>query len=260
MPFPGMLPSWATKPPLGTGVMSGHPLAQGLRCCFLFNEQAGRVATDLVTGQGAPIRAGSSTPSWLPGGLHFYGTVNGTTPEQVAGDPRDAASTVTAPITMDCVFRLTGNADGGLFGVENNDAETDGGNTKGIGLGIGNGTLDSAGTEIIALNENVQWHATGVTVPTHQWHHVALVFPGFGATAAVYLNGRLIASPGISGAHGGASTAPQRFMVGGYYTSNGGTNRVFTGDIATARYWNRLLTAPEMRRLAAEPYSFLVPA
>lgn len=60
MAFPGHLGSWGSvKPPPGTTINYGHPIAQGLSLCFLFNEGSG-VPSDLVSGHQL-----TTVPTWV---------------------------------------------------------------------------------------------------------------------------------------------------------------------------------------------------
>lgn len=51
--------NWNNKPPIGSQINWGHPLAQGLTACFLLNEGGGQQITDLVSGANNPTVTGS---------------------------------------------------------------------------------------------------------------------------------------------------------------------------------------------------------
>ena len=53
------------KPPLGSRIDTGHPLAQGLVACWLFNEGGGTLVRD-ITGNGNDATPDTGTPTWTP--------------------------------------------------------------------------------------------------------------------------------------------------------------------------------------------------
>src|SRR2546430_2775798 len=57
---------WAMKPPLGAQINWGHPLAQGLVGCWLFNEAGGGIVKDALCRLDGTF-AGTAKPSWVDG-------------------------------------------------------------------------------------------------------------------------------------------------------------------------------------------------
>lgn len=263
--FYGHRGAWGqTKPQPNVRVDFGHPLAQDLRCCFVLGEAAGMNAYDHAAQAQAPINAGSQAPTWLPdGALRFNGTGTGGTGtgEWIAGDPRHPSEHVSTfgPFTMDAVVRIAGITHGLFCGLEAANAYTFGGNVPGVMFGVGNTTMDNNGTFLLALNENVAWHSTGVNVPQNAFVHVAFVFQGFSNDNYAYIEGREVAQLNFAAAAGGAGASGLRFWVGGY-NGSAGAQRSLTGDIATARLWRRTLRRAQIAQLARDPYAFMVPS
>lgn len=81
---------------------------------------------------------------------------------------------------------LSGNMQGAAA------ATTDDSGGGGYSLGIGSGTLDSAGTEVVALFSAVRWVPTGVSYGNEGWHLLGLSKVSGGVR--IYLDGRFIYS------------------------------------------------------------------
>ena len=92
------------------------------------------------------------------------------------------------------------------------------GGTFGPSMGVGSGTEDASGNNLIMLYETVRWIDTGVTIGTG-WHHVAMVVSSSGYPSA-YLDGNLVYTD-----TGAAPGAPDTSTcnIGGY------GSRLFTG-------------------------------
>ena len=56
---------WTVKPPIGAQINWGHPLANGLLSCFLFNEGGGLTVGDLANaGRSGAINNSSASTTW----------------------------------------------------------------------------------------------------------------------------------------------------------------------------------------------------
>ncbi len=117
-----------------------------------------------------------------------------------------------------------------------------GSSSDGVGFGIGAGTMDSDGLEIIALREAIAWHASGVSVTASKWHHVACTF----STAALrmYLDGVDIGGVAAAPNWPTVSSGQCTFLLG--YSS-----RIGIIDTVDLRIWNRTLTASDVWDLYA---------
>lgn len=67
--------NWIVKPPVGSQINWGHPLAQGLAGCWLFNEQGGAVVRNLAAGD---TSAAFTSPAWRVSPSGYAGDFNGT--------------------------------------------------------------------------------------------------------------------------------------------------------------------------------------
>jgi hypothetical protein len=257
---------WSDQKPPVAIVNRNHPLALGLANALLLSELGGLAPYDSMQNKAATMTYGPGNPAWGPEGLTFHGLASGTVPEQVNSDPGLGQSSVgTGPMTMLACVKIGANATGAVIGLENGDVATNpSANVRGVQLGIGAATGFSpntnTGTFLTSLNEDVAWQLPGsaISLPVGQWTQIALVFPGFSATASFYVNGLLKGTTNFGGPAAGEGT-PMRFMVGGYFVANGSSSRVFVGQIKYAYRWNRILSPGEMLALAVEPYAFFEP-
>lgn len=114
--------------------------------------------------------------------------------------------------------------------------------TGGIGLGMGTVNFDNAGTNLIAIYENVRWIVSTGTITPNTWVHVAVSIDGSG-TPSFFVNGeRTGVYPGT------VAQAPsvQSTVIGGY-----GGARWFTGRIDDVRIYNRAVTGGEFKAMYA---------
>ena len=119
-----------------------------------------------------------------------------------------------------------------------------GGDIDGYGVGVGNGTLDTAGSHLVVLYEWVRWIDTGVTL-SPGWHHVALVIDASGHPT-VYLDGSQVYSDGSSGPR-----APTRGVhIGGYTAADPFSTyfRYFNGRTDEVALYNQALSATTIQQ------------
>lgn len=111
------------------------------------------------------------------------------------------------------------------------------GNSDGYAIGIGNGSYNVSGSNLILLYENRRWIPTAATIPTG-WHHVAVTIDS-NSTPSAYLDGVLVGVyPGVGAL---APTVPT--SVGGYGV------RYFNGYIDDVRVYNRALAGTEIQAI-----------
>ena len=156
----------------------------------------------------APLNSPAQGAAKISGGLTF----NGTTMED---NVSSTFSLGTVNVTMECWANLSSTSLHGAFikigGTSPN---------QGYALGVGSGTFETAGNQIIALYENARWIATGVTFTTG-WHHFVLVIDASGFPH-VYYDGTQVYTDA-----NGAPLAPSIITyIGGY---NNSANRHFGG-------------------------------
>jgi hypothetical protein len=225
----------------------------------MLNEQNGLYVTDAATGQLVRVTAGTSGPKGQAYGWEFFGSNEPVLPEQISADPfMGQAATIAEAHTFDAVIRIFNTTKGLVAGLLNGDTFTNGTQVKGIGMGVGTTTFDTNGSNLLGLNENVAWVTPSLALPVGRPVHIGMVYYGPSKTGYWYIDGRPAASSSWGAIGTGTSTSPLRFLVGGYF-NNGLVNRVFTGDIFTARHWNRALLPQEMAALAARPYAMMAP-
>lgn len=116
---------------------------------------------------------------------------------------------------------------------------------KGVGIGVGNTTLDNLGNNLIFLAEGAAWRATTTALGT-DWVHVFLAISGSNWTT--YFNGRELSS--FTQVWSRITDAGQEIRIGGYDIS--GFQRYPNCMIDDVRLYNRKVTTPEIRLLASE--------
>jgi hypothetical protein len=188
----------------------------------------------LTVGAGpAPSYVASGLPSG-GGGSALYTEIGTTTYIRAA----QVISSLATGLTLECWVRITGPQTKGYLVKVGGDAD-------GIALGIGAGTMDGFGRELLGLFEGIAWRGSG-TMLTDGWHHVVYtVEPGANPASTFYVDG-VYAGSWLSG--GPTPVAPiDGLYVAGYlaYDRNfAGT--VQSGEIDEPAVYTRPLTAAEI--------------
>lgn len=245
------------QPPVGARLDTSHPLAHGLKHCFIFNEGAGRIVQDLCYNLAFTL-AGTQPPVWVPGGLSWAGTWSSATVVEQIQIPALIGTSITTPQTLEVWIKAISTS-GAIMLLENSDGNTSGA-AQGVGIGIGNTTMDNNGLNLIALNENVAFHSSGVALPTNigkGWTQIAFVFNPNPGTSVFFINGRRVATASFAALLAGTG-APIHLYLGGYYPAAKGAGRVWgAGSMAIARHYTRALTDAEILALSVEPFSMI---
>ena len=132
-------------------------------------------------------------------------------------------------VTLQCwVYLSTSSKKGAFFGI--------GTNSNGFHIGVGSGTLDNNGNEIIALFSGIRFISTSVNYGTG-WKFVTLLLDG-SSIPSIYNGSTYIGS--YSGSSPNVPTTVA--VIGGENT----TNRMFAGNVAQAIAYNRALSATEI--------------
>jgi hypothetical protein len=115
------------------------------------------------------------------------------------------------------------------------------GSFTGYAIGVGAGSYDTAGNELIALFPGNRWIGTSVSLGLG-WKHVAITLDG-SSLPRIYLNGQLINS--YSGMNPRVPTTATYLgrEVGG---ESSGVTRAFNGEIGMAQMYNRQLSDAEI--------------
>jgi len=190
------------------------------------DERTGTTAND-ISGNGY---TGTLTdgPTWTSGkigaAIDFDGSDDRVTTASVFG-------LGTTNVTMSAwVFIDSATLSGGFVKI--------GSNGNGYSMGVGGGSHDDTGNDLILLYEGIRWIDTGVTIGTG-WHHVAMVIDASGLPWA-YIDGVSIGS--FSGT--GAVTPTTRTDIGG---NNPAANpRFFNGKVDDVKIYNYPRTAGQV--------------
>ncbi|MBE0648441.1 MAG: T9SS type A sorting domain-containing protein [Bacteroidales bacterium] len=129
-----------------------------------------------------------------------------------------------------CVYIPTSSEKGTFINV--------GGGGNGYAIGVGSGTFDSDGNELIYIDDAVAWHSSGVNIGTG-WHHVAFTTDNSNSTN-IYLDGISVLN------FTSAPVTPDNTTYIGAHSSSGG--RILSnGKIDEVRIWSTVRSATEIR-------------
>jgi hypothetical protein len=168
------------------------------------------------------------------------------------GSTGQAAATYAAPpakpYSLECWAFLTNTSQNGAIAKLGYSTTSGAAAGDGIAFGIGSGTLDVAGDNLIALYENVAWHATTTALTASVWHHIVLTIDASGA-GVLYLDGSSVLSiPNTTPPANPTATAANLFSGG--YTANNGVGgaqpRYFAGDTAKFAVYKYALTSGQV--------------
>jgi type II secretory pathway pseudopilin PulG len=142
------------------------------------------------------------------------------------------SSTATASTSMVAWVNGTGATHGALAFLGNT--------ARGYGIGIGGTTWDNAGTNVIALYQNVRWIPT-TTQLNPGWNMLVLTLSATG-TPTIYLNGSAIYTD--------SSTGPLSPSGGNTYVGTDGTGSRFVGgNVAQTAFFTSTLSASQISAL-----------
>jgi hypothetical protein len=240
---------WLFKPPVGTPLNFGHPLAKGMVGCWMFNENVGFVK-NLVNGVQWPVNNYLS-PNWVPS---TQGTVWRNTSNVVQNNYNGLMSPVGFPMSVVCIFSLTNiaslNGAGFLFHTDAADTTTGYhcdftfadpavmriGNVGQVATNFSNLTIGSA--------NNFVWYIAVWTVDKSA------------GTATGYLGklGQAIATQAVAAQAMSAGTITTTWLMDS-------TNGLPAADSMCSEilFYNRVLTSGEVSWLNADPYAFMMP-
>jgi Concanavalin A-like lectin/glucanases superfamily/FlgD Ig-like domain len=129
----------------------------------------------------------------------------------------------TINVTGECWVNIPGTSESGTF-------INIGGDQNGYAIGVGSGTFDSPGNELILIYDMSRWIATGYTIGTG-WHHVAFAVDGVGSARA-FLDGRQVHFSDAAD-----PIAPSNATYIGASNASGG-RPLTNGTIDEVRIWN----------------------
>lgn len=214
------------KPPLGSQLNPGHPLAQGLVAAWIYNQQGGSEHTDLVR----KIRMVPAGPlAWKPFGAYYTATSSGTaTGPAIANSPFTIAIRVFEP-------QIIGNsAMAGIGSV--------GASNKAIHLRLTSTTSFLFGM----YNDDLS-----VTIPAIQTGTLT----SFVATLDSQRDQRAYTQGILRGSRTASSmyTGDETYRAAGWQIADPSQECGFSDYLV----WNRALSPGEIAWLYAEPYAFI---
>jgi hypothetical protein len=182
----------------------------------------GTYAGGLLHGVAGPLVDDDSSLGALFGGVSGQITVN---PLTASGG---------YPITLESWVRLTGTNKGTWI--------KNGSTSNGVGLGMGNGAFDAAGTQMLGLFEGVGYVVGPSLAGLSGWHHMAMTVDATGRRVKFYVDGVYGNTAYPTAAPVAATTIG---YIGGY--QNGGSARFYNGNMAEAAVYD---TELDLQRIA----------
>ena len=235
---------WSEKPPVGAQLNLGHPLAQGIVGCWLFNENSGLRAYDL-SGRG---NTGTLTngPTWSAGRRGRALNFDGVNDDVLAGT--GSSLNITGNITIAAWIypkSFGGGTKGRIF--DKNDASP----TVGYDLQLEDTTVNDGFAWVLG-NGAASTSSNANVIQLNQWQHVVLSYNG--SNCNFYVDGTSAGSPAFTTNSSSSSTITA--SIGGRASD---TARQFDGLIDEVRIYNRALSSTEVRWLFTDPYACFVP-
>lgn len=177
------------------------------------------------SGNNAILRNGPTFNSSNGGSIDFDGSND-------YADTGSVATTATSNVTIESWANLTSTSLKGPF-IYN-------GTSGGYGIGVGSGTYDTTGNDIIVLFQSIRWINTGVSYGGTGWVHAVLTLNG-SSVPYVYVNGNFIGSYS-----GTAPNTPATETCIAFDYPGGGSTRFFGGRVSVGRVYNRYFTAQDV--------------
>jgi hypothetical protein len=237
------------KPAVGARIDWMHPLAQGLRACYLFNEDCGISAgtngpLDLVTMRRSTLTFNTTQPSWVKG---LYGPcldLHGSGQALInLGNRADLFMAGAFWIRVICRPATTATVQ---YLLTDYDVA---GSVSSFSLSINTGDQFVFNWE--NPNGTFPSATTTATFIINQWYDVCATWDG--TTRRLYVNGK---------PDGTNATAQSRSDVGGnaQIGEAGGLALYFEGDIALVQIGARALSATEVLEAYTDPFGLFRPA
>lgn len=235
------------KPPLGTQINSGHPLAKGLVGAWLMNEGGGGKVYDIT---GNNNTGTLSAVTWPAGNVGVSTGYNGSSSNIDCGRVTKIEGAANLTVSLWCKpSALTQNlticakwnySTQGTFGFQQYQSQSAGD----IKLFIATSPTDP-GT---GYGEETTFQP----LKAGQWNHVLFTFTG-GTGATIYVNGKSGAQSRIGSPPSTLTSATADFILGEFQ----GLGRWWSGSLDNCLVYNRALSPSEIRQLYAQPFAFM---
>jgi hypothetical protein len=227
-------PDHRIKPPYGSVEVDwGHPLAQGLRACWLFNEPGGSFCADMAGRVPMTLVGGTRTPY----GVYF----NGTSEYGIAANSSVIAA--QRPMTIWAWFTRVATSDVNYI-IGHRGA---GGASAGWNLGIRIDATNIQGT-FYAVADTYASAAPGASIP-----HLVIWTIEAGGAYAYYLDGLPVGTGTIAA----PVVATNSLVIGARTDASNNVSAYGKGTVGPCGIAWRAYTANDALQLYADPYCFL---
>lgn len=234
-----------TPPPIGTPINKSHPLAQGLVGCFLFNEGGGQKALNSVLS--------NNTGGTLTNGAIYQVKQRGSCVSlDGTNDYVQLGSTTTFNLPSACTLSAWINTNTVAAGTRQIICNSD------AAGGIVQYTFEinrtTGGIVRLLANSGVIAVSSTTLLTANKWYHLVGSRSGTGGnwTYTIYINGVQDAqATGVTG-------NPNPHQIDSIGCGGNGAFQFFNGFIQDVKYYNRCLSATEVRQLYLAPYSMFV--
>ena len=225
-----------TKPPAGSEVDWGHPLARGLRRRWLLNEGSGSRVNDVCRSTAGAL---VNTPGWSRGGLQFTTALSQYVLGGNQGDVQQLFSTEDWTIFGKIIWR---SANGGLI-CKYPPAYLMTYDYKSLACIIYNGAVSIIGLQQSATDLPLENDPTEFAWTVQRQ-----------GVSTFYIRGQVSGTPADISSHAAEIWPTAANLVLGARDETAGYNTV---DMQHAGIYNRALTPHEVAWLHAEPYSMI---
>jgi len=216
----------------GNNVIRGLGDEKAWWCPSLDTANVGTATLRDFSGNGKTGTLTNMTPSsdWVLSDSKYCLDFDGTNDQVLAAE----AISVSANVGISLWANVAAASKGAFIKI---------GGSSGVGIGVGNGTLDANGLILTLAHEGVAWLNTGYSFTVDTWTHIA-----FTKTAAnageVFVNGVSVITTGSIAI---ASAGDVTTYIGGYSAP---LDRFCTAKLDDIRLFDRVLTGAEITALS----------
>lgn len=237
---------WTTKPPLGSTINWGHPLAKGLVGCWLMNEGSGRKVKDAALKNDGIITNALWKPTRRGVGLYFDGTGDYVlVPDNPQLDVGISDLTISTWINLSSIAANKGV----VVKRDANSLNAIGYETLFLSTGEYRFQFSDGTANRLFVATTTQYENTG-------WRNFVVVLDRDNAVGMkIYVDNILKASDNPTAQQGSLASSINLYFGTQYV--GGSPAGSLLGEMGQVTLYNRALTPSEIQQLYQEPYCFI---
>lgn len=233
------------KPDFGTELDGSHPINRDIVCWYVLNEGAGGSVFDISGRQNDGQLVNVAAADWLlndRGDAVFFGGTDTASKEHILAETAlDVLLSAGFAHSFACWVDIPTTSEAGVL-------IKIGANNNGWAFGIGSGTMDVPGNDLIGLIDFVGWRASTVKAGTGR-QHIGYTWSGLSGTGwRFFLNGKPVSTQSSLG----VLTPTDRLTFCSYAAVDAST-RALRCTLEESRVWSRVLSDTEFLALCDEP-------